>query len=153
MGRKSLKKVVDHPALQPGERVIDACWGLGRGLLKAADIAGLTILDELVRDKPTYQHQLDAATTGEGMGSRIDRNGIIVLTDRRLLWMPVSTAVMKPKQVEAEFALDQVEDIVYDKPILAVRFSDGSAGGVHAGPADKPAAFVQAWRALRAIED
>ena len=148
MGRKSLKKVVDHPKLEPGERVVDACWGLGRGALRAADIAGRSFLNEWLSSDPGYAEQLDAATAGEGMAARIDRNGILALTDRRLLWMPVSTAVKKPRDVEAAFALDDIEDIAYDKPILVVRFADGSAGGFHAGPADKPAEFVAAWRSM-----
>ena len=147
MGKSSLKKVADHRDLQPGERVIDACWGMGRGMLKAADISGKMFLTKALSNKPGYAEELDSATEGAGMASRIDHNGMFVLTDRRFLWMEVKTAVRKPKAVSAAFELSDVDDFVYEKPILAVQFRDGSRGGIHA--ADHPEEFVAAWRATR----
>lgn len=115
-------------------------------MLRAADILGPTALKHLT-GKPAYAEELDAATTAGAMASRINHNGMFVLTDRRLLWMTAKTALGKPKDIDAEFPLEDVKEIVYEKPILSVRFSDGSAAGIHA--ADKPLEFVAAWQASR----
>jgi hypothetical protein len=148
MGKSSRKKVADHPDLLPNEHVIDACWGMGRGMLKAADLSGKMFLTKALSDKPGYTDELDAATTGGAMASRIAHNGMFVLTDKRLLWMEVKTAVRKPKSVSAAFELGDIADIAYEKPILAVAFSDGSRSGIHA--ADHPEEFVAAWTATQA---
>lgn len=61
--------------------------------------------------------------------------------------MEAKTALGKPKAINCEFSLGDVKNVVYEKPILSVHFSDGSAGGIHV--ADKPLEFLAAWQASR----
>jgi hypothetical protein len=133
MGERYARRVT--VGLEPGEVVVDACWGLGKGMLRWADVAG----------RARFEAQAEAATSGgEGtMAAPIDRNGILALTDRRLLFLPVKTALGKPKAIACTWGLDKVVGAAWEKPMLTVAFSDGSVGGLHS-PADKPEEFVAA---------
>lgn len=140
MGNKAAKRVRDHPDLLPGEQVLDACWGAGKGLLRMADIATIGGVPGQIR----YADEAKAATDGGGgsEAARIDRNGILALTDQRLLFLPVKTAVRKPAAVAAAWPLDQLAGVGFEKPMLVVGFADGSTGGLHVPRAEGPAEFA-----------
>jgi hypothetical protein len=147
MGNKSSKKVVGHPDLEPGEQVLDACYGLGKGTLRLADLTR----GPKAPGAHSYAAQMDGATGGAaGVGAAaeaIDRNGILALTDRRLLFLPVKLAVTKPKAVGAAWRLEDVVATAYERPMLTVTFVDGSVGGIHCPAAEKPKEFVAALQA------
>ena len=137
MGEKSAKKVRGHPGLAPGEVVADACYGLGRGALGAADLVKAPGMRH-------YSLQADRATSGPtgSMAESLDRTGILAVSDQRLLFLPVKTAITKPKAVAAAWPLSQVSGAAYDKPMLTVAFIDGSVGGLHVPTNEQPTAFV-----------
>lgn len=76
MGKGSRKRVAKHPGLQPREQVIDACWGMGRGMLRTADIAGKMLLSKQISKKPKYAEELDAGNDDrrDGVADRAQRN-------------------------------------------------------------------------------
>ena len=137
MGEKSAKKVRSHGDLASGEAVTDACYGLGKGVLGAADLAKAPGMRH-------YSMQADQATADAAgsMASAIDRTGILAVTDQRLLFLPVKTAITKPKAVAAAWPLAQVRGAAYDKPMLTFAFADGSIGGLHVPAAEKPDVFA-----------
>ena len=81
-------------------------------------------------------------------GASIDRTGILVFTNQRLLFLPVKTAIMKPKAVAAAWPLDLVTGVTWEKNILAVGFTDGSIGGLHVPRAEHPTDFVTVLNAV-----
>ena len=143
MGNKSAKKIRGHDDLLPGEEVVDACYGLGKGFLKLTDTV---VTGRMQR----YSGDADAATVDPdgSEAAKIDRTGIVAFTDQRLLFLPVKTAIMKPKAVAAAWPLEQVTGATWEKNILAVGFTDGSIGGLHVPRAEHPTAFVDALNAL-----
>jgi hypothetical protein len=144
MGKKSAKKIQGHRDLEAGEAVVDACYGLGKGVLAAADFVSLG-----GRAKP-YSEAADARTddpTGSE-GAKIDRTGILCITDRRLLFLPVKTAITKPKTVAAAWPLSSLMGATFEKNILAVEFADGSVGGLHVPGAEHPSDFVVSLNGL-----
>jgi hypothetical protein len=154
MGKKSSKKLVGHPDLQPGEQLLDACYGLGKGTLRMADLTR----GPKAPGAHSYAAQMDGATGGaSGAGAAaeaIDRNGILAFTDQRLLFLPVKLAVTKPKAVAAAWRLEDVAATAYERPMLTVTFVDGSVGGIHCPAAEKPKDFVAALDArLRSTAD
>lgn len=137
MGEKSAKKVRGHAGLTPGETVADACYGLGKGVLGAADLVKAPGMRH-------YTMQAEQATTDPAgsMAAGIDRTGIVAVTDQRLLFLPVKTAITKPKAVAAAWPLAQVRGAAYDKPMLTIAFADGSVGGLHVPTNEQPTGFV-----------
>ncbi|MEX0666392.1 MAG: hypothetical protein WD598_16685 [Acidimicrobiia bacterium] len=123
MPKQFVKKIADHDDLEPGEAVIDACYGLGKGVLHLAD-----------RIAPTrYEATADQATDDPAgsEAAKIDRTGILGVSDRRVLFFPVKTVLGRPKAVSAAWSFDQVAGAAYEKPMLTVTFADGSTGGLH----------------------
>lgn len=143
MGEKSAKKVRGHGDLAPGETVADACYGLGKGVLATADLARAPGIRR-------YSKEAELATDDPAgsMAAAIDRTGILAVSDQRLLFLPVKTAITKPKAVAASWPLTQVQGAAYDKPMLTVAFADGSVGGLHVPAAEKPDGFVAAVNRL-----
>ena len=101
-------------------------YGLGKGVLKFTD----TMMTGRMK---RYSADAEARTEDPSgsQGALIDRTGILAFTNQRLLFLPVKTAVMKPKAVAAAWPLDQVTGVTWEKNILAVGFTDGSIGGLH----------------------
>ncbi len=139
MGEKSAKKVRGHAGLTAGESVADACYGLGKGVLAAADLVKAPGMRH-------YAMQADRATADPAgsLAAAIDRTGILAVSDHRLLFLPVKTAITRPKAIAAAWPLAQVRGAAYDKPMLTVAFVDGSIGGLHVPANEQPAAFVEA---------
>ncbi len=137
MGEKSAKKVRGHGDLTPGETVADACYGLGKGVLAAADQVRAPGIRR-------YSKQAELATDAPAgsMAAAINRPGILAVTDQRLLFLPVKTAITKPKAVAAAWPLAQVLGAAYDSPMLSIAFADGSVGALHLPTAEKPDDFV-----------
>jgi hypothetical protein len=142
MANKSAKKVRDHPDLEPGEQVIDACWGAGKGLLKMADISTIGG----VPGQTNLSGQAEGATERpEGSAASVfDRNGILALTDRRVLFLGVKTAVRKPPAITGSWTFAEVVAVRWEKPMLLVDFPDGSTGGLYVGSMERPADLVAA---------
>ena len=137
MGEKSAKKVRGHADLEPGETVVDACYGLGKGVL--------SFTDRLDPQRAHHYSNEASAATHDPAGSAaaaIDRTGIICVTDRRVLFLPVKTAITKPKAVAAAWPLAAVVESGYDSPMLTVTFADGPTGGLHVPRPEKPNDFV-----------
>jgi hypothetical protein len=144
MGNKSAKKILGHADLEAGETVVDACYGLSKGVLAAADFVSLG-----GRAKP-YSEAAGARTADPAgsEGAKIDRTGILCITDRRLLFFPVKTAITKPKAVAAAWPLASVVGATFERNILAVEFADGSVGGLHVPGAEHPSDFVVALHGI-----
>jgi hypothetical protein len=144
MGNKSAKKVRGHRDLEAGETVVDACYGLGKGVLAAADFVSLGGV------ATQYASDADGRTVDPAgsEGAKIDRTGILCITDRRLLFLPVKTAITKPRTVAAAWPLSGVAGATFERNILAVEFADGSIGGLHVPGAEHPSDFVVALNGL-----
>ncbi|MGI9608971.1 MAG: hypothetical protein ACR2NL_01620 [Acidimicrobiia bacterium] len=139
------RKMVDHPSLEPGESVIEAVWGLGKGFLRAADIAGG--LGNTLVGKASYADQHEQSVEGRdesGFGGLVDGNGVLALTNRRLLFYKKATVRGTPKAVTAAIDATRVSGADYNKPMLTITFDDGSATGLHVPRNQGPDAFVQA---------
>jgi hypothetical protein len=121
--------------------VVDACYGLGKGVLAAADFVSLggAYSDD------AHTRTVDPAGSE---GAKIDRTGILCITDRRVLFLPVKTAIKKPKAVAAAWPLSNVAGVTFEKSILAVEFTDGSVGGLHVPAAEHPSDFVVSLNGL-----
>lgn len=145
MANKSAKKVREHPDLEPGEEVIDAVWGAGKGLLKMADISTIGGMP----GQTNMSGQMASSTDRpEGSAAQVmDRNGIIALTDRRMLFLAVKTAVRKPPAITAGWPFAELAGVRWEKPMLLVDFADGSTGGLYVGSTERPAELVTAAQA------
>ncbi len=142
MGKQAVKKLAGHPDLIPGEQVVDACWGAGAAMMRFA--ARWTNIAR------PHQSDIEAAAGKEG-GGRADviaSNGIIALTDRRLLWCPVKTKVGKPERLFG-FEFHEIAGLRHDEPVLVVEFTDGSSGGIRTDFMGRPAALVRAYESIR----
>jgi hypothetical protein len=140
MGKKATKKIVGHPELLPGEIVIDACWGAGHTMMKWGGIATLVSKPRL----STQEQRREVAGKGEGRAEAIASNGILALTDRRLLWCPVKTKLGKPEKIVG-FEFDEIAEIRHDKPLLIVEFKDGSSGGIRSDLLERPGEFMKSY--------
>ena len=147
MGKKATKKIVGHADLLPGEMVIDACWGAGATMMRWAQISTLVSKPTLVRT----EERLEVAGTGEGRADAISSNGILALTDRRVLWCPVKTKLGKPEKIIG-FEFDEIARIRHDKPLLMVDFKDGSTGGIRSDVMERPGDFMKAYESMHSNE-
>ena len=116
---------------------MDACYGFGKGVLGVADLVKAPGIRH-------YSKQAEGATNDPAgsAAAAIDRTGIICVTDRWVLFLPVKTAITKPKEVAAAWPLDAVAGGAYDKPMLTLAFTDGSVGGLHVPRPERPDDFV-----------
>jgi hypothetical protein len=144
MGNKSAKKIQGHADLETGETVVDACYGHGKGVLAAADFVSLGGRARPASSLADTQTDDPAGTEG----AKIDRTGILCLTDRRLLFLPVKTPLTKPKAVTAAWPFASVAGATFERSILAIEFTDGSVGGLHVPGAEHPSDFVVSLNGL-----
>ena len=92
------RKIRGHPELQPGETAIEAVYGLGRTMLAAADSVGSR------RGGGGYSGEYDRAAGGSDAPKRasaISGNGVLVVTDRRLLFFRKRFAIGTPRDLVA----------------------------------------------------
>ena len=140
MANKSAKKVREHPDLEPGEEVIDAVWGAGKGLLKMADISTVGGMPGQTNHSGTMAGSTDRP---EGSAAQVmDRHGIIALTDRPILFLAEKTAVRKPAASTAGWPFDQIAGVRLEKQMLLIDFADGSTGGLYVGSMERPGDLV-----------
>ena len=143
VGKKATKKIVGHSDLLPGEHVIDACWGAGSTMMRWASAATLIVKPNLTR----RVERVAVAGSGEGLAEAISSNGILALTDRRVLWCPVKTKLGKPEKIIG-FEFDEIAQIRHDKPLLMVDFKDGSTGGIRSDLMERPGEFMKAYESM-----
>jgi hypothetical protein len=129
------RRLQNHPALQPGETVRHAGYGLGYGTLALADraLGRMTVRQPDERDVG-YRGEHHAATGGadkSGLAATIVGNGVLAVTDRRLLFFPKTTVIGTPKAIGAELPLSRVAGATYKAPMLAVHLADGSTFALH----------------------
>lgn len=94
-----------HPAIQPDETVIHACYGLGAGFVRGANRA----TDPTPGSGPKAVAWDDTFMDGvTGLATAIDQTGVLALTDKRVLFFAKRFAIGRPKQIVGEWPLDQV---------------------------------------------
>jgi hypothetical protein len=140
MGKQAVKKLAGHPDLIPGEEVKEACWGAGAAMMKVARWTNI--------DRPQHSDIEEVVGKGGGRADVIASNGIMALTDRRLLWCPVKTKVGKPEKLFG-FEFDEIAELRFDKPVLVVEFKDGSSGGIRTDFTARPGDLMKAWESIR----
>jgi hypothetical protein len=136
--------------LRPGESVVAAVRTMPRGTNIGA-IGGAV--------GETLSHrQASKAQTAAGEGSMAaawpSGNSAVGLTAQRLVIFNY-TAMGKPKDLVAEFPLDQLQAVEMEKKkvtanALHFRFVDGSAVQVECAKLEKTADFVEAFQRVRA---
>lgn len=131
--------------LRPGEGVVAAVRTMPRGTNIGA-IGG--VVGETISHRQATKAQ---AAAGEGSlaAGWPNGNSAVGLTEQRLLIFNY-TAMGKPKDVVAEFPLDQLEAVEVEKKkvtanALHFRFVDGSAVQVECAKLEKTADFVEAF--------
>ena len=144
-----VRKLASHPELAPGEEVRIACFGLGSKMLGAADAAA-AVTDPTPASRPPdpgYAAERRAADAAPGEFARAmgGSNGYLGITDRRLVFGRTASNWKRPKHIDASCPLDDVEDVSYDKPILRVRFRDGSTASLHVPRAQRPDLVVETF--------
>lgn len=138
------KKMADHPAFAPDEHVVEAVYGLGKGMLKAADLAGRR---RVGGSGPDYSGEFETAVKGRdgfGFAAEVEGNGVLVLTSRRLLFFRKATVVGRPKTITAEIPAGELRGAAFDRPMLTVSLSDGSMIGLHVPRNQDPEAMAAA---------
>lgn len=129
---KKVTKAADKVGVEPGENVLAACTTNPRGTMNrmlARELGGA----------------IGALAAGRGGAEQVE-GGLadrfpagqhyLVVTDRRLLACSVSTMTGKPKELVAEWTLDEVLAIATESGRLAlpmtIAFADGTAVSVEA---------------------
>ena len=153
------RKLRGHRSLLGDKRLIAAIYGLGEAVLRMADSAaeGLTgsaTGDTSSFDGPSiYANEFEAATEGrhrEGLAADIEGNGVMGLTDQRLLWFKKATVIGRPGEPTAVIPLDSIVATERLESMVRVEFADGSIAALHVPRSQKPAAFVEALNRLLA---
>lgn len=148
------KKLTGHHALEPGEVVAHAVYGLGKNALAMADSisrsawpgagAGPQLHEDITAGYVREVEQLTQGADSAGFAAEMRRNGVLAVTDRRLLFFAKSTVVGKPKELTAAIDRGQVVDARYESPVLAVRLADGSVAALHVPRSQSPLRFLEA---------
>lgn len=139
------RKLADHRTLEPCESVVEAVWGMGKGFLRAADLSGGRSNTPVGRN--SYADEYEAVVEGRaehGFGGLVDGDGVLALTNQRLLFYKKATARGTPKAITAAIDAAHISRASYDKPMLTVLFDDGWATGLHVPRNQGPDAFVRA---------
>lgn len=97
------------------------------------------------------EERREVAGTGEGRAAAISSNGILALTDRRVLWCPVKTKLGKPEKIIG-FEFDEIARIRHDKPLLMVDYNDGSSGGIRSDLMERPGDFMKTYESMHPNE-
>jgi hypothetical protein len=144
---KLQKKASEH--LGVDEQLISAVRTQPRGtnLGAAGGIIGTVASDRQAKKA------LAGATEGSNAGTWPSGNCAVGLTNRRLLLFNY-TAMGKPKDLVAEFPVDQVASVELEKKkitanALRFAFTDGSSVEVECAKMEKTQAFVDAFEANR----
>ena len=144
-----VRKLAGHPELEPAEEVRIACFGIGSKLLGAADAAVVATDPTPATRAPTpgYSDEREGADSSPGDFARSmgGSNGYLGITDRRLVFGRTASNWKRPKHIDASCPLHDAEDVTYDKPILRVRFRDGSTASLHVPRAQRPDLVADAF--------
>lgn len=123
---KKVTKAADKLGLEPGEEIRAACTTNPKGTMKRAvggsvgGVVGALVASRGDRGGPDGGGLAERFPTGQHF---------LVVTDRRLLACSTSAMSGKPKEVAAQWTLDEVAAIVTDSGKLAVPMSIGFADG------------------------
>lgn len=112
-------------------------------MMKWGGIASLVARPNL----STQEERREVAGKGDGRANAIASNGILALTDRRLLWCPVKTKLGKPEKIVG-FEFDEIAEVRLDKPLLIVEFKDGSSGAIRSDLMERPGEFMKAYESM-----
>lgn len=127
-----------HPALDDGETLIHACYGLGAKIVAVGN-----------RAASRHSNAWDVPQSGEeGLAAAINRSGVVALTDRRLIFFAKRFSIGTPKAVTAQWPLSQVVSVKFENDNLMIEFEDGSVAGLHVPPLQKPKRFVEKFQSL-----
>lgn len=135
-------KAQEHPAIEAGETVIQASYGLSRGVVAFAN---------LVDGMPRVKVWNDEMGTAEGLAGPLKHTGVLALTDRRLLFFKKRFAIGRPKTLIGDWPLEQVAAIAYDSEdnTVTVTFADGSSAGLHSPSNQWPDKLVEGFARLK----
>ena len=148
--KKKIEKAnSDKTGIRPGESVLEACTTNPSGTMKrmlSKELAG--VVGSLAASGSS-----GGAPAGGGLADRfVEGQHFIVLTDQRLLLVKNSALTGKPKELVAEWNLDEVASITVEKGKMAdpftVMFSDGSGVQVEGARGTDPAAVEQGFNNL-----
>jgi hypothetical protein len=142
------RKVARHPTIDPDETVLHAAYGLGASFVRFAN-SSATGLNAVQRGRPSlFQEELWSADYdgSEGLAQPLQCNGVVAVTDRRVIFFKKATVVGRPKHIAGVWSHDQVEGAEYDATdkVLRLRFVDGSSGGLHVPGNQKPQRILDA---------
>lgn len=86
----------------------------------------------------------------QGLAEPLKQTGVLALTDKRLLVFKKQLAIGSPKDLSAQWPLDQVTSIAYDKAAstLTVHFTDGTGAGLHVPSNQSPDKLAAAFNGL-----
>jgi len=135
-------KTQKHPAIEPGETVLQASYGLSRGVVAFANR-----VDGMPRVKVWNEEMGEA----EGLAAPLKHTGVLALTDRRLLFFRKRFAIGRPKTIIGDWPLGQIAAIAYeaDDNTVTVTFSDGSSAGLHSPANQWPHKLVEGFARLK----
>lgn len=134
-------KTQKHPAIESDETVIQASYGLSRGIVAFANLV------DGIRAK-AWNDEMGKA---EGLAGPLKHSGVLALTDRRLLYFKKRFAIGRPKTIVGDWPLEQVAAIAYDGEdnTLTITFSDGSSAGLHSPSNQWPDKLVEGFARLK----
>ncbi len=141
-------KVARHAEIGDDETVLHACYGLSADFVAFSNIAasgGASVMRNSIENlSPADLWRCDFA--GEsGHAAPLTKTGVLALTNRRLIYFQKSVVVGRPKKILATWPIEQLSAAVYHDKVLGIRFSDGSIGGLHVPPSQKPGEFLKAF--------
>lgn len=132
------KKIRRHPTIHDGEIVHQACYGMGAAII--------AIANRVVAQSSTGHGGGWQAESGTGLAEPINRTGVVALTDRRLLFFAKRFAIGTPRDLTAEWPLEQVADLTWGDDTLTLEFVDGSSAQLHVPSNQSPHQLIAAWK-------
>ena len=138
-------------ALRPGETFIAGLRTMPRGTTTGTAVGGL--VGQAIAHRQASKAQ-EASGDGSIAATWPTGNAAVGLTEQRVLVFNY-TAMGRPKDLVAEFPLDQLLAIELEKKkvtanALHVRFADGSAVQLECAKLEKTADFVDAFQRVKA---
>jgi hypothetical protein len=143
------RKMRNHPSLGAGEDLVEAVYGLGKGMLDRADGAahglgrGLGMFDPSAGYASEHERAV-GGRDGFGFAEGMTGNGVLALTSERLLFFRKATVIGRPRSITVEVPIGRVVQAAFERPMVTVAFDDGSVCGLHVPRTQHPVAFVAA---------
>ena len=141
------RRLQNHPALQPGEIVRHAGYGLGYGTLALADRALGTVRQPDERDWLSRggRGAQPAAGTRPALRRPLMAMASRAVTNKRLLFFAKRTVIGTPRAVSAACRCSGVAGATYKAPMLAVHLGDGSTFSLHMPRNQGPDRLRRCW--------